>query len=90
MYCGKGMKFVGDFWVLVVWKLNILKDYFEYLGKIEVFWLNFLLKEWMVGVVFLIGYLCLIVVYLSLFERMVDLIDVGYILFLDWYFLFLY
>lgn len=90
MYWGKGMKFVGDLRILVEKKLNILKDYLEYFGKIEVFWLNFLLKEWMVGVVFLIGFFVLMIVYQLFLEWMVDLIDIGYILLLDWYFFFLY
>ncbi|TKJ04786.1 cytochrome C oxidase Cbb3, partial [Bacillus cereus] len=56
MHRGKGMKFVGDSRVPVARKPNIPKDYSEYPGKTEAFWPNFLLKEWMVGAVFLIGY----------------------------------
>jgi menaquinol-cytochrome c reductase cytochrome b/c subunit len=57
MHRGKGMKFVGDSRVPAVRKPNIPKDYSEYPGKTEAFWPNFLLKEWMVGSVFLIGFL---------------------------------
>ena len=59
MHRGKGMKFVGDSRVPAERKPNIPKDYSEYPGKTEAFWPNFLLKEWMVGAVFLIGYLSL-------------------------------
>ena len=56
MHRGKGMKFVGDSRVPAPEhkKPNIPKDYSEYPGKTEAFWPNFLLKEWMVGAVFLI------------------------------------
>ena len=55
MHRGKGMKFVGDSRVPAPEhrKPNIPKDYSEYPGKTEAFWPNFLLKEWMVGAVFL-------------------------------------
>lgn len=69
MHRGKGMKFVGDSRVPVARKPNIPKDYSEYPGKTEAFWPNFLLKEWMVGAVFLIGYLCLTVAHPSPLEE---------------------
>ncbi len=60
MHRGKGMKFVGDSRVKVDGrKVNVPKDYSEYPGKTEAFWPNFLLREWMVGAVFLMGFLCL-------------------------------
>lgn len=59
MHRGKGMKFVGDSRIPAEKKPNIPKDYSEYPGKTEAFWPNFLLKEWMVGAVFLIGFLVL-------------------------------
>ncbi|MFD2679495.1 menaquinol-cytochrome c reductase cytochrome b/c subunit [Bacillus seohaeanensis] len=92
MHRGKGMKFVGDSRVpaLSERKPNIPKDYSEYPGKTEAFWPNFLLKEWLVGAVFLIGYLCLTVAHPSPLERMADPTDTGYIPLPDWYFLFLY
>jgi menaquinol-cytochrome c reductase cytochrome b/c subunit len=90
MHRGKGMKFVGDSRVPAVRKPNIPKDYSEYPGKTEAFWPNFLLKEWMVGAVFLIGYLCLTVAHPSPLERIADPTDTGYIPLPDWYFLFLY
>ena len=90
MHRGKGMKFVGDSRVPADRKPNIPKDYSEFPGKTEAFWPNFLLKEWLVGAVFLIGYLCLTVAHPSPLERIADPTDTGYIPLPDWYFLFLY
>ncbi|KOO44109.1 menaquinol-cytochrome c reductase cytochrome b/c subunit [Priestia koreensis] len=90
MHRGKGMKFVGDSRVPVSRKPNIPKDYSEFPGKTEAFWPNFLLKEWMVGAVFLVGYLCLTIAEPSPLERIADPTDTGYIPLPDWYFLFLY
>ncbi|RFU68484.1 cytochrome C oxidase Cbb3 [Peribacillus saganii] len=92
MHRGKGMKFVGDSRVpaLSERKPNIPKDYSEYPGKTEAFWPNFLLKEWMVGAVFLVGYLCLTIAHPSPLERVADPTDTAYIPLPDWYFLFLY
>ncbi|MCF6408220.1 menaquinol-cytochrome c reductase cytochrome b/c subunit [Pseudalkalibacillus salsuginis] len=90
MHRGKGMKFVGDSRIPAERKPNIPKDYSEYPGKTEAFWPNFLLKEWMVGSVFLIGYLILTVVHESPLERKADPTDASYIPLPDWYFLFLY
>ncbi|MFA9556167.1 c-type cytochrome [Evansella sp. AB-rgal1] len=92
MHRGKGMKFVGDSRVKAKEHRmkNIPKDYSEYPGKTEAFWPNFLLREWMVGAVFLIGYLCLTVAHPAPLERMADPTDSGYIPLPDWYFLFLY
>lgn len=92
MHRGKGMKFVGDSRVIAPSerKPNIPKDYSEYPGKTEAFWPNFLLKEWMVGAVFLVGFLCLTVAHPAPLERIADPTDTGYIPLPDWYFLFLY
>jgi menaquinol-cytochrome c reductase cytochrome b/c subunit len=90
MHRGKGMKFVGDSRIPAERKPNIPKDYSEYPGKTEAFWPNFLLKEWMVGAVFLIGFLCLTIAHPSPLERIADPTDTGYIPLPDWYFLFLY
>ena len=92
MHRGKGMKFVGDSRVLApsARKTMIPKDYSEYPGKTEAFWPNFLLKEWMVGAVFLVGFLCLTVAHPAPLERIADPTDTGYIPLPDWYFLFLY
>ncbi|MBS4173263.1 menaquinol-cytochrome c reductase cytochrome b/c subunit [Bacillus sp. FJAT-49736] len=92
MHRGKGMKFVGDSRITAPShrKQMIPKDYSEYPGKTEAFWPNFLLKEWLVGAVFLIGFLCLTVAHPSPLERIADPTDTGYIPLPDWYFLFLY
>ncbi|MFA8438017.1 c-type cytochrome [Pueribacillus sp. YX66] len=90
MHRGKGMKFVGDSRIPAERTPNIPKDYSEYPGKTEAFWPNFLLKEWMVGAVFLVGYLILTVAHPSPLERVADPTDTSYIPLPDWYFLFLY
>jgi len=92
MHRGKGLKFVGDSRVLAPSerKKMIPKDYSEYPGKTEAFWPNFLLKEWMIGAVFLVGFLCLTIAHPSPLERIADPTDTGYIPLPDWYFLFLY
>lgn len=91
MQRGKGMKFVGDSRVQADNRVSRLpKDYSEYPGKTEAFWPNYLLKEWMVGAVFLIGYLLLTVAHPAPLQNMADPTVAGYIPLPDWYFLFLY
>ncbi|MBO8154967.1 MAG: c-type cytochrome [Bacillaceae bacterium] len=90
MHRGKGMKFVGDSRVPAEKEKFIPKDYSEYPGKTEPFWPNFLLKEWLVGAVFLIGFLSLTIAAPSPLEKEADPTDAAYIPLPDWYFLFLY
>lgn len=91
MQRGKGMKFVGDSRIKAEGRPSRLpKDYSEYPGKTEAFWPNYLLKEWLVGAVFLIGYLILTVAHPAPLEGMADPTRAGYIPLPDWYFLFLY
>lgn len=90
MHRGKGMKFVGDSRVTDEKKANLPKDYSEYPGRTEAFWPNFLLKEWLVGSVFLIGFLILTAAHPSPLEQQADPTNSGYIPLPDWYFLFLY
>lgn len=90
MHRGKGMKFVGDSRVPAEKEPNIPKDYSEYPGKTEAFWPNFLLREWMVGAVFLIGFLVLTIAHPAPLESIADPTETGYIPLPDWYFLFLY
>jgi menaquinol-cytochrome c reductase cytochrome b/c subunit len=90
MHKGKGMKFVGDSRVSAERKSQIPKDYSEYPGRTEAFWPNFLLKEWLVGAVFLVGFLCLTLAHPSPLEGMADPTNASYIPLPDWYFLFLY
>lgn len=91
MHRGKGMKFVGDSRVPASNRMpNVPKDYSEYPGKTEAFWPNFLLKEWLVGAVFLVGFLILTVSADPPLEKIADPSDTEYIPMPDWYFLFLY
>lgn len=90
MHRGKGMKFVGDSRIPANKTPNIPKDYSEYPGKTEAFLPNFLLKEWMVGAVFLVGFLVMTIVHPAPLEKEADPTAAGYIPLPDWYFLFLY
>ncbi|GLO66429.1 MULTISPECIES: menaquinol-cytochrome c reductase cytochrome b/c subunit [Oceanobacillus] len=90
MHKGKGMKFVGDSRISAERKPNVPKDYSEYPGRTEAFWPNFLLKEWLAGAVFLVGFLCLTLAHPSPLEGVADPTDAAYIPLPDWYFLFLY
>nr|WP_223155026.1 menaquinol-cytochrome c reductase cytochrome b/c subunit [Alkalibacillus aidingensis] len=85
------MKFVGDSRIQDRSERNTIpKDYSEYPGRTEAFWPNFLLKEWLVGAVFLIGFLCLVAAAPSPLETQADPNNSAYIPLPDWYFLFLY
>ncbi|MFZ3578157.1 c-type cytochrome [Virgibacillus sp. DJP39] len=90
MHKGKGMKFVGDSRISSERKPNIPKDYSEYPGRTEAFWPNFLLKEWLVGAVFLVGFLCLTLAHPAPLEGVADPTNATYVPLPDWYFLFLY
>lgn len=91
MHKGKGMKYVGDSRIQDKKGQKVYPpDYSEYPGKNEPFWPDFLLKEWMVGAVFLIGFLVLTVVHPSPLEGQADPTNTSYIPLPDWYFLFLY
>ncbi|WP_226034699.1 menaquinol-cytochrome c reductase cytochrome b/c subunit [Aquibacillus saliphilus] len=87
---GKGMKFVGDSRITAEKVRFIPKDYSEYPGKTEAFWPNFLLKEWLAGSVFLVGFLCLVLAHPAPLEGPADPTDAAYLPLPDWYFLFLY
>lgn len=87
---GKGMRFVGDSRVSADKTSQVPKDYSEYPGRTEAFWPNFLLKEWLVGSVFLIGFLTATVVAPSPLEGVANPSDASYLPLPDWYFLFLY
>lgn len=91
MHRGKGMKFVGDSRIPLNHRMkNVPKDYSEYPGKTEAFLPNFLLKEWMVGAVFLVGFLIFTAIEPAPLEREADPLAAGYTPLPDWYFLFLY
>lgn len=65
-------------------------DYSSYPGKSEAFIPNFLLKEWMVGVVVLVGFLVLTVAHAAPLGYPADPTNSAFIPMPDWYFLFLY
>lgn len=87
---GKGMKFVGDSRIQSNTTPYTPRDYSEYPGRTEAFWPNFLLKEWLVGSVFLVGFLSLVLAEPTPLEGMADPSNASYIPLPDWYFLFLY
>src|SRR5690625_1780386 len=87
---GKGMQFVGESRGSSERTSQIPRDYSEYPGRTEAFWPNFLLKEWLVGSVFLVGFLCLVLAHPAALEGVADPTTIGYVPLPDWYFLFLY
>lgn len=68
----------------------IPKDYSAYPGKSEAFVPNFLLKEWMVGVVVLVGMLVLVMSDPAPLGYPADPKNTAFIPMPDWYFLFMY
>src|SRR5699024_11992953 len=87
---GKGMRFVGNSHINAYTTSTVPKHYSEYPGSTEAFWPNFLLKEWLVGSVFLIGFLCVTIADPAPLEGLADPTDAAYVPLPDWYFLFLY
>ena len=87
---GEKVVYVGDSRVRQVYHSNTPRDYSAYPGKSEVFIPNFLLKEWMVASVFLVGFLVLILVEPAPLGEIANPTDTGFIPMPDWYFLFLY
>ncbi|WP_123040779.1 c-type cytochrome [Cohnella candidum] len=65
-------------------------DYTAFPGKSEAFIPNFLLKEWMVGVVVLVGFLVLVMSEPAPLGYPADPLNGSFIPMPDWYFLFLY
>lgn len=65
-------------------------DYTAFPGKSEAFIPNFLLKEWMVGVVVLVGFLTLVIAHPAPLGYPADPLNSAFIPMPDWYFLFLY
>src|SRR5699024_3545761 len=84
------MRFVGDSRINADKTSQVPKDYSEYPGRTEAFWPNLLLKERLVGAVFLVGFLSLTIAHPSPLEGVADPTDAAYIPLPDWYFLFLY
>lgn len=65
-------------------------SYSEFPGKSEPFWPNFLLKEWMVAAVGLVGFLVLTVAHPAPIGDVADPTNTEFLPLPDWYFLFLY
>jgi menaquinol-cytochrome c reductase cytochrome b/c subunit len=83
--------FVGDSRVRKKDNSNLIPpDYTAFPGKSEAFIPNFLLKEWMVGVVVLVGFLTLVVAEPAPLGYPADPLNSSFIPMPDWYFLFLY
>lgn len=66
------------------------KDYSEFPGKTEPFFPNFLLKEWMVAVVVLVGFMSAVMAEEPPLGDLADPTNTSFIPVPDWYFLFLY
>lgn len=66
------------------------RDYSAYPGKSEAFIPNFLLKEWMVGAVVLVGVLVLVMQEPAPLGYPADPLNTSFIPMPDWYFLFMY
>jgi len=86
----KDIEYVGDSKVPAKRVPNVAPSYDEFPGKVEPFWPNFLLKEWMVAAVVLFAFLMLTVSHPAPLEAKADPNNAGYIPLPDWYFLFLY
>ncbi|UHA72984.1 menaquinol-cytochrome c reductase cytochrome b/c subunit [Paenibacillus sp. 481] len=65
-------------------------DYTAFPGKSEAFIPNFLLKEWMVGCVALVGFLVLTIAHPAPLGYPADANNTSFLAIPDWYFLFLY
>jgi len=65
-------------------------DYTAFPGKSEAFIPNFLLKEWMAGVVVLVGFLVLTIAEPAPLGYPADPLNTSFIPMPDWYFLFIY
>jgi menaquinol-cytochrome c reductase cytochrome b/c subunit len=86
----KDATFVGDSRISAKRIPNIAPSYSDFPGKSEPFWPNFLLKEWMVAAVCLVGFLVLTVSHPSPLTDKANPNDTSFIPLPDWYFLFLY
>lgn len=66
------------------------RDYSEFPGKTEAFFPDFLLKEWMVAAVFLVGFMTLVMSEEPPLGDVADPTNTSFLPVPDWYFLFLY
>lgn len=86
----KNATFVGDSRVSAKRIPNIAPSYSDFPGKTEPFWPNFLLKEWMVAAVGLVGFLVLTVSVTPELTGKANPNNTAFTPLPDWYFLFLY
>lgn len=86
----KQVHYVGDSRVRAGGPKLYPPDYSEFPGKTEPFIPDFLLKEWMVGAVFLVGFMTLVMADRPELGEVADPTNTGFIPVPDWYFLFLY
>ncbi|GKU79518.1 menaquinol-cytochrome c reductase cytochrome b/c subunit [Paenibacillus sp. L3-i20] len=82
--------YVGDTRVKKGKGVQIPPDYTAFPGKSEAFIPNFLLKEWMVGCVVLVGFLVWVIAEPAPLGYPADPTNAAFIPMPDWYFLFLY
>ncbi|SFX00149.1 menaquinol-cytochrome c reductase cytochrome b/c subunit [Thermoactinomyces sp. DSM 45891] len=86
----KQVHYVGDSRVRVNSKEMLPPDYSQFPGKTEQFFPDFLLKEWMVAAVFLVGFMTLVMAENPPLGDIADPTNTGFLPVPDWYFLFLY
>lgn len=86
----KQVHYVGDSRVRANRPKMYPKDYSEFPGKTEAFFPDFLLKEWMVAAVFLVGFMTLVMAEKPPLGDIADPTNTGFLPVPDWYFLFLY
>lgn len=82
--------YVGDSRVKKAGGFQTPPDYTSFPGKSEAFIPNFLLKEWMVGCVVLVGFLVWVIAEPAPLGYPADPTNASFIPMPDWYFLFLY
>ncbi|RAL21075.1 menaquinol-cytochrome c reductase cytochrome b/c subunit [Thermoflavimicrobium daqui] len=86
----KQVHYVGDSRVRADRPKRYAPDYSEFPGKNEAFIPDFLLKEWMVAAVFLVGFMTLVMSELPPLGEKADPTNTSFLPVPDWYFLFLY
>lgn len=86
----KQIHYVGDSRVKARKKKPYPKDYSEFPGRTEAFFPNFLLKEWMVAVVVMVGFMALVMAHEPPLGELADPTNTSFLPVPDWYFLFLY
>jgi menaquinol-cytochrome c reductase cytochrome b/c subunit len=86
----KQVHYVGDSRVRATRQKLYPLDYTKFPGNTEAFFPDFLLKEWMVGAVFLVGFMTLVMADTPEIGEVANPTNTGFVPIPDWYFLFLY